>query len=242
MYGGKVKDGIVLLSIHVREQDDLLLLEGTSSTNTQPLLDNIGPVRIEQIDEHLMIVNSGWRIDGHALADKGRELCERYSTLYGKEKGHDFGSHIGWGLVDHLAECHVQETVRSLSTSGLLATCGGMDERGELYFIDICGLFPCRALAIGSHAKDINRCLERVDFGNISVQEGLDEFLKVLRNYSTEEMKTSSSSKSKEEILGEGNDGDNGPKWQIGNDSVVEVVLMKQSGNIIRKRVPFIEQ
>lgn len=227
----KCKDGIVLLSIHVREQDDLP--RETYLKNT-PLLDNIGPVRIEQIDENVMLVNSGWRVDGHALADKGRELCDRYLTLYGKEKGHDFGRHIGWGLVDHLVECYVQESVRSLSTSGLLAIC--CTNQLELYLVDICGLFPCRALAIGSHAKDINRCLERVNFRNISVQKGADELLQILRNYVEENSKSG-----EEEIVGkQDNCSHKSSKWQLTNDSVAEVVFMELSGNIVRKQALFL--
>jgi 20S proteasome, alpha and beta subunits len=229
--GAKCKDGIVLLSIHIREHDDVL---SGDITGNVPLLDNIGPVRIEQLDENLMLVNSGWRTDGHALADKGRELCKNYSILYGNEKGNDFGRYIGWGLVDYLVEYHCQESVRSLSTSGLLATyCAN---QFGLYLVDICGLFPCRALAIGSHAQEINKYLGVIDFVNISVQEGANELLSTLRNYAAQQSKLG------EEIVDKDTRGRNVPKWQIPNDSIVEIVFLKPSANIIRKRVAFLNE
>jgi 20S proteasome, alpha and beta subunits len=228
--GAKCKDGIVLLSIHVREHDDVL--SGDVSGTNELLLDNIGPVRIEQLDEISMVVNSGWRVDGHTVADKGRELCKNYSILYGKEKGNDFGRYIGWGLVDYLVEYNCQESVRSLSTSGLLATyCAN---QFELFLVDICGLFPCRALAIGSHAQEINKYLGAINFVNISVQEGANELLNTLRNYAGQHSKLG------EEIIDKDTRGCNVPKWQIPNDSIVEIVFLKPSGNIIRKRVAFL--
>ena len=111
------------------------------------LLDNIGPIRIEQLDHNAVLLNSGWRVDGHVLVDKGRDLCDQDSTLYGYQKDKDYAKRLGWGLVDRLVECHVKDSTRSLATAGLLAT---NLHGGELYLVNTTGFYPCRALAIKS--------------------------------------------------------------------------------------------
>jgi 20S proteasome alpha/beta subunit len=224
----KCKDGIALLSIHVHENS----LVQTSQSNDL-LLDNVGPARIEQIDQQCVILNSGWRVDGRALADKGREICKQYKQLYGEEKGDDFGSHIGWGLVNYLVECHVQESVRSLSTCGLLATCHA--NRGDLFLVDFSGLYPCRALAIGAHSKDIYKLLAKVNFNSLTVQDGADELLQIVRKFAKEE-------KTKNTRNPEGNDSRQRILQMMSNDSIVELVTMHLSGELYRRRLSFSQE
>jgi 20S proteasome alpha/beta subunit len=213
----KCKDGIALLAVHVREY------ESEDSQFDDLLLDNIGPIRIEQLDHNAVLLNSGWRVDGHVLVDKGRDLCDQDSTLYGYQKDKDYAKRLGWGLVDRLVECHVKDSTRSLATAGLLAT---NLHGGELYLVDTTGLYPCRALAIGSHAKDINACLESIDFCVMSVEDGVQKLLQILRDCRD----------------GKGKDGGDGNElWHIPNETVVEIAMIMIEGRgIHRKREVFL--
>jgi len=210
----KCKDGIALLAIHVRDYEYV----SNDSHSDDSLLDNIGPIRIEQLDHNAVLLNSGWRVDGHVLADKGRDLCDQDSALYGYEKDRDYAKRLGWGLVDRLVECHVKDSTRSLSTAALLAT---NLHGGELYLVDTTGLYPCRALAIGSHAKDINKCLESIDFCAMSVEDGLQKLLQILRDCRD----------GKGKGAGDGNE-----VWHIPNESVVEITIMTMEGKGIQRK------
>jgi len=183
------------------------------------LLDNIGPIRVEQLDHNAVLLNSGWRVDGHILAEKGKELCEQDSTLYGIQKDRDYGQRLGWGLVNHLVECHVKESTRSLSTAALLATNA---HGSELYLVDTTGLYKCRAMAIGSHAKEINACLANFDFCDMNVEDGVHKLLQILRD--CREGKRNEK------------DGSDHESWRMPHESVVEILMLKTEGKRIQRK------
>jgi len=114
-------------------------------------------------------------------------------------------------------ECHVKDSTRSLATAGLVAT---NLYGGELYLVDTTGLYPCRALAIGSHAKDINACLESIDFCAMSVEDGVQKLLQILRDCRD----------GKGKGAGDGNE-----VWHIPNESVVEMAMMTMKGKGIQR-------
>jgi 20S proteasome alpha/beta subunit len=215
------KNGISLIVIHIPDS---------------PLADNIGPVRVEQIDEYAVLLNAGWRVDGAVLAENAREICSRDSATYGTPfRDREYGTRLGYGLVDYLVECHVKNSSRSLATVGLLATNAC---ENELYLVDVTGLYPCRAIAIGSHSEQINRFLASVDFRQVSVEEGSEILLGILRD--CRRGKTP-------EIVMKGNDGDDQTQmedvkdedaWHIPDSSIVEIVTMKSKGgtNAIQRR------
>jgi 20S proteasome alpha/beta subunit len=221
------KNGIALITIHVPDS---------------PLEDNIGPVRIEQIDQHAVLLNAGWRVDGAVLAEYAREMCSKDSATYGAPlQDRNYGMRTGWGLVEYLVECHVKGSSRSLATVGMLAT---NVVGNELYLVDVTGLY-CRALAIGSHSHQINEFLEKVEFGNVDVEEGSKILLGILRDCrmgKTPAIVTG----------GEGDDVEDEKKsdglkdehaWHIPDSSMVEIVTLKSEGNtkrILRRRETFL--
>jgi 20S proteasome alpha/beta subunit len=222
----KFKDGIAFVAIHIREYDS------TSETySDELLLENIGPARVEQINDNALLLTAGWRVDGHELADKGREICAEESTLFGVAKNRDFAERLGWGLVNYLARCHVQESTRSLATAGLLAV-KSVDDLLGLYLVDTTGLYQCRALAIGCHSNQINNLLLEMDFGDdIMVDKGAETLLQLLRDCQEGEKDNDNSDKSEPK---------NPEIWRIPDDSIAEIVtLHSKSGEIKRRREIF---
>ena len=188
-------------------------------------MDNIDPIRIEQLDHNAMLCNSGWRVDGSVLAEKGRELCSDDSAMYGRPDVYekDYGRRLGWGLVDYLVDCYVKDSLRSLSTAALLATNARDD---DLYLVDTTGLYPCRALAIGSHSHQINEYLSKVDFMKLTVKDGAEKLLKIVRDCRQD--KTVLTERERKNRKQENDDGD---AWHIPNCSIVEIVtMMKRDG------------
>ena len=169
-------------------------------------------------------------MDGIVLAEKGRDICEQDTASYGPPMEHgprDHGKRLGWGLVDYLVECHVKDSTRSLSTVGLLATTT-LD--AELYMVDATGLYPCRALAIGSHSNQINACLLKVDFAQSSVDEGVEKLLDIVR-----ECRQGKTRKGDDEGSNAAAAADQ-EIWHIPNESIVEIVMMKSASKTIHRR------
>lgn len=221
----KCKDGIAFVAIHIREYDS------TSETySDELLLENIGPARVEQIDDNALLLPVGWRVDGHELADKGKEICAEESTLFGVAKNRDFAERLGWGLVNYLARCHVQESTRSLATAGLLAV-KSVDDLLGLYLVDTTGLYQCRALAIGCHSNQINNLLLEMDFADDMVDKGAETLLQLLRDCQEGKKTNDNSDKSEPK---------NSEIWRIPDDSIAEIVtLHSKSGEIKRRREIF---
>eukprot|EP00804_Cyclotella_cryptica_P026417 CCRYP_008087-RA/>CCRYP_008087-RA protein AED:0.00 eAED:0.00 QI:350/-1/1/1/-1/1/1/343/471 len=92
-----------------------------------------------------------------------------------------YGRRIADGLSYYLAKCEFSESVRSLSTVGLLA-CGSNNnnyEEGSIFLIDATGAYRVRAHAIGAGASQLNRRMGYVDFRKMSCREGLRVLLKL---------------------------------------------------------------
>lgn len=205
---------------------------------------NCGPVRIEQLDHGTVLLHAGWRVDGMLLADKGREICSQDAAVFGVIKNSfDYGKRLGWGLVNYLVQCHVKDSVRSLSTVGLLATTMSGDEGGaasaELYLVDATGLYPFRALAIGSHSDQINKQLQQINFAKKTVEEGKVLMMQVIRDCSqgintVDNGKSirSSFSKRHAKVSQESDD----VVWKIPNESLAEIVTLRTAKNAIFRR------
>lgn len=221
----KCKDGIAFVSIHIREYDS------TSETySDELLLENIGPARVEQIDDNALLLTAGWRVDGHELADKGRDICAEESTLFGVTKNRDFAERLGWGLVNYLARCHVQDSTRSLATAGLLAV-KSVDDLLGLYLVDTTGLYQCRALALGCHSNQINNLLLEMDFADDNVDEGAETLLQLLRDCREGEKTNDDLDKSERKDV---------EIWRIPDESIAEIVTLNStSGEIKRRREIF---
>ncbi len=215
-------DGISLLVIHIPES---------------PMADNIGPIRVEQIDEHAVLLNAGWRVDGAVLAETAREICNKDTATYGNsEQDMNYGTRLGWGLVEYLVDCHVKNSSRSLATISLLAT--NASSKNELYLVDVTGLYPCRAIAIGSHSEQINRFLAKVDFRDKTSKEGSEILLSILRDCRKGKIPSVGDGKGMENVLDDN-------AWHIPDSSVVEVVLVqteKGAKTIQRRREIFLPQ
>mmetsp|Transcript_13265 Transcript_13265/g.27837 ORF Transcript_13265/g.27837 Transcript_13265/m.27837 type:complete len:541 (-) Transcript_13265:290-1912(-) len=96
-----------------------------------------------------------------------------------------YARRISEGLSYYMAKCSFSEGMRSLSCVGLLA-CGGSNnsnsgnESGTLHLIDVTGIHPVRAHAIGNGAIVINERLGFVDFRGMDCQEGLRVLLRLI--------------------------------------------------------------
>ena len=180
-------------------------------------------------------------MDGIVLAEQGREICSQDAALYGPPSSsasssspspssdREYGTRLGWGLVDYLVDCHVKDSSRTLSTVGLLAANA---YENELYLVDVTGLYPCRALATGSHSDLINRFLARVDFMELSVEDGTQALLNILRdcrqgkNPDAIEENEDTKEESEEDMM----------PWHIPDSSMVEITIMKTGGDSIERR------
>eukprot|EP01083_Nonionella_stella_P073625 199277_1 len=248
----RCEDGIVLITLHI---PDMSL--DTNNILPSSLIDsNCGPVRIEQLDHATVLLHAGWRVDGMLLADKGREICSQDAAVFGVTKNSfDYGKRLGWGLVDYLVQCHVKDSVRSLSTVGLLATTMSGDEGGagaasaELYLVDATGLYPCRALAVGSHSDQINKQLQQINFSKKTVEEGKVLMMQVIRDCSqgistntidNRNGKSSRSSFSKRHAKVSSQESDD-VVWKIPNESLAEIVTLRTAKHsIFRQKEQFI--
>ncbi|KAL7488158.1 hypothetical protein ACHAW6_013750 [Cyclotella cf. meneghiniana] len=94
-----------------------------------------------------------------------------------------YGRRIADGLSYYLAKCEFSESVRSLSTIGLLA-CGNNNNNnhgeGSIFLIDATGAYRVRAHAIGAGAFQLNRRMGYVDFRKMSCREGLRVLLRLI--------------------------------------------------------------
>lgn len=216
------RNGIALIALHIPDS---------------ALGENIGPARVEKLDHNAVLLNAGWRVDGAVLAEGGREICSRDSALYGPPsssefaKDRDYGIRLGWGLVDYLVGCHVKGSSRSLSTVGLLATNAF---ENELYLVDATGLYPCRAMAVGSHSSQINRFLFRVDFMKMDVEDGAEVLLSILRDCRRGKFPHVIERNDDDDIKNAKDEDDHA--WHIPDSSMVELAVMKSKGKITHRR------
>lgn len=230
-------DGIFCVAVHIPDGT----LDG-----------NIGIRRIEQIDTGALLLTSGWRTDGIHLVDKAREFILNDVATFGtistasniKKRNIDYGKRLANMLVDYIVDCHVKDNLRSLATVGMLATLAGArsgvadssvksNVRGDLYFIDVTGIYPCRGLAIGMHSDEINQLMAKEDFDSWSIEEAKQKILHLLRY---------NKCVSKDEGFDyQSHDINNDPNtWKIPENAVLEIVMMRSpDGTIKRTREPY---
>ncbi len=129
---------------------------------------------------------------------------------------------------------------RSLSTIGLLATAtinpnNDDDIGGELHFVDTTGIIKCRAFAIGKHSSLINERLSKVQFHELSVEEGAQRLLDIITDCS----KGASMNSNDSEMVGD-EEGDD-YSWQISSGTFVEIAVIDSTLMKLRRlRQPLI--
>ncbi len=172
-----------------------------------------------------------------------------------KRRSLDYGMRLGSGLVDHLVQCHVKDNIRSLSTVGLLATTmsGPDNVPGELYLVDVTGLYPCQSIAIGSHSNQLNECLIRIeemkegggDLSQKNVEEVKEILLGMLRDCSqgkrpyANDNDDDENNKTKRGFLKRAIGGKKKKPqyeeeaseevWRIPDESIIEIVILKRN-------------
>lgn len=231
-------DGILCVAVHIPDG---------------PLDSNIGTRRIEQIDRGTLLLTSGWRTDGIHLVDKAREFILNDVATFGsistssniEKRNMDYGKRLANILVGYMVDCHVNEGVRSLATVGILATLASAKSRiiddkedtnvrGILHFVDVTGIYPCRALAIGMHSDEINQLLAKEDVDSWSVDQARQKILHLLR---CRDKSVSEDENSGYRSYNMKNDSGN---WKIPKNAVIEIVIMRAiDGSIQRTREPY---
>ena len=114
-----------------------------------------------------------------------------------------------------------------MSTIGLLATTNQNASdgvSGELRLIDTTGIIHCRAYAIGKYSQQINKRLLKEKFEDLSVQEGAQLLLEVIRECSV----------GKQKHLDNNDEGDN-ESWELPMGTFVEIAIVDSNQKKFRR-------
>lgn len=193
-------DGIILVAFHTAAAMEPLLIDAEEQTNcinesdsTNTVTENLSeddlskhlscfrglpttgsaPHRIQQLDDNgTCLLCSGWRADGEALANKCRSLLRRDFTKYGETNALALAADTStW-----LANCAFSDSLRALSSVGLLASC--INGNKQLFLIDASGYHEVRAFAVGSGSRLINNeILSQMELDKLGTEEALEHLL-----------------------------------------------------------------
>ena len=97
-----------------------------------------------------------------------------------------YGRRIAEGLSYYMAKCDFSESVRSLSTVGMLTVgSNNIDGMGSIFLIDATGAYRVRAHAIGDGAFELNQKMGYIDFSQMSCHDGLKVLMRLIAEVGT---------------------------------------------------------
>jgi hypothetical protein len=164
--------------------DGIALVALSSGNNTNDsALQNREVLRIHQVDgDGTALLCAGWRTDAEWLANKCRSLVAQHVATFGTFGG-DVSNYLPQDMSLWMASCaSSSSSARPLSVVGLLACAHDK----TLSLVDATGHYHVRAHAVGRGARRVNdEILRRVDFSQMTAQEGVDYILEELVKLST---------------------------------------------------------
>jgi hypothetical protein len=164
-------DGIALVA----------LSSGNNTVDDDTVLQNREVLRIHQVDgDGTALLCAGWRTDSEWLANKGRSLVAQHVATFGASSVSDY---LPQDMSLWMASCaSSSSSARPLSVVGLLACAN----EKTLSLVDATGHYNVRAHAVGRGARRVNdEILRRMDFSNMTAQQGVDCILQELVELST---------------------------------------------------------
>jgi hypothetical protein len=127
-----------------------------------------------------------------------------------------------------------------MSTVGLLATTNYKNQN-ELQLIDSTGIVKCRAFAIGRYSNQINQCLLKENFANLSVEDGVQLLLDIVQKCSSQKQGKSQSENGRQidatNVDAQRGEKDNGfGAWDVSlNDLHVEIAVVVSKSEILKR-------
>jgi len=155
------KDGVVIVSD--RRQKDKLVVEESAN-------------KINEIDEHMMVVSAGISSDARVLVDKARVLAQQHRVTYDSESSTE-------SIVKEIADVKQQFTqYGGARPFGVALMFGGFNGKPVLYVTDVTGNYlQFKANAIGENDDKIKAKLREKYRQDISVKEGIKLALEVFK-------------------------------------------------------------
>ena len=161
------KDGVVLVSD--RKKKDRLVVEDSAN-------------KVQEIDEHILVVSAGIGSDARVLIDKARVVAQQHRVTYDSPISTE-------GVVNEIADIKQQFTHygggRPYGVSMMFAGCNG---EPVLYTTDVTGNYlKYRANAIGENDSKIKDKLRKEYKEDLTVKEGIKLALKIFKEILDEE-------------------------------------------------------
>lgn len=113
---------------------------------------------------------------------------------------------------------------------------------GELHLIDTTGIIKCRAYAIGKHSYQLNERLAKEQFSTLSVKEGAQLLLDILRECCGGTENKDNVASSRKTLMVEDEEDDAHDVWVVPPGSCVEIAMLDANErNLRRIRQPLLK-
>lgn len=155
------KDGVVIVSD--RRQKDKLVIEESAN-------------KINEIDEHIMVVSAGISSDARVLVDKARVLAQQHRVTYDSESPTE-------SIVKEIADVKQQFTqYGGARPFGVALMFAGFNGIPQLYVTDVTGNYlQYKANAIGENDDKIKAKLREKYHKDLTTKEGIKLALEVFK-------------------------------------------------------------
>ena len=161
------KDGVVVVSD--RRQKDKLIVDESAN-------------KINEVDDHIMVVSAGISSDARVLIDKARVMAQQHQVTYDSPSSTE-------SIVKEIADIKQQFThyggARPFGVSMMFA---GINGEPSLYVTDVTGNYlQFKANAIGEHDAKIREKLRESYKDDMSVKDGLKLALNIFKEVQGDE-------------------------------------------------------